>query len=86
MRVQHFVLDLGWCNVEASKLTPEFVKAYYSALGFHLDDDDLAAVLPGVQAVYDGAQYLAEMLTAEDEPATVFLSELTQSRQASNQQ
>lgn len=72
--------------MEAFKLTPEYIRAYYSALGFELNDEDLAAILPGVQAVYDGAQYLAEMLTAEDEPATVFLSELTQSRQESHQQ
>ncbi|GEM_PF-2834650 len=67
--------------MDTSKITLEYLRDYYAALGFPLTDDDLAAILPGVQAVYDGAQYLAELLTAKDEPATAFRPDFTQGRE-----
>ncbi|MSQ14777.1 MAG: hypothetical protein EXR50_02810 [Dehalococcoidia bacterium] len=68
--------------MNTSYITLEYIRAYYAALGFQLDDDELAAILPGVKAVFEGSQYLAELLGAGDEPATVFRPERIQDRAA----
>ncbi len=64
--------------MDTSNITLEYLRVRYAALGFQLNDDDLAAILPGVQAVFEGSQYLAKLLEAEDEPATLFRPELMQ--------
>ncbi len=64
-----------------TEITIDYLRDHYAALGFTLSDDDLTVILPGVQAVYDGARYLAELLAAEDEPATAFRPDFTQGRE-----
>ena len=56
----------------ADQVTLEFLKELYGRAGLSPSQEELQALLPVVQAFYDGAPAVEAILRAEDEPAAIF--------------
>jgi hypothetical protein len=56
----------------AEQITVEFLRNLYRYAGLAPSDEELKALLPVVQAFYDGAPQVEEIFQREDEPWTAF--------------
>lgn len=56
----------------AEQITTDFLRDLYRNAGLTPSEEELKALVPVVQAFYDGAPQVEEILHREDEPSTAF--------------
>ena len=57
---------------EPSHVTADYLRQYYAKLGLLPSEQELEGLVPVVQALFDGARQVEELLMLEQEPGTVF--------------